>query len=40
VLAEFAPSFAVRCFGETGTEQSYTTAGLLPAAFSDDALKP
>jgi len=40
VLAEFAPSFEVRCYGENGTEQHYTTAALLPAAFSDDALKP
>jgi cytidine deaminase len=40
VLAEFAPSFEVRCFGENGSVQQYTTAGLLPAAFSDDALKP
>jgi cytidine deaminase len=40
VLAEFAPSFEVRCFGENGSVQQYTTSGLLPAAFSDDALKP
>jgi cytidine deaminase len=40
VLAEFAPSFDVRCFGENGSAQHYTTAGLLPAAFSDEALKP
>lgn len=40
VLAEFTPSFEVRCYGEDGTEQHYTTAALLPAAFSDDALKP
>jgi cytidine deaminase len=40
VLAEFAPSFEVRCFGENGKQQHHTTAALLPAAFSDDALKP
>lgn len=40
VLAEFTPSFEVRCYGENGTEQHYTTAGLLPAAFSDAALEP
>jgi hypothetical protein len=38
VLAEFAPSFEVRCYGNDGTEKHYTTASLLPHAFSDEAL--
>jgi cytidine deaminase len=38
VLAEFAPSFDVRCYGEDGSEAAYTTASLLPHAFDDDAL--
>jgi cytidine deaminase len=38
VLAEFTPPFEVRCYGENGTEQHYTTASLLPYAFSDQAL--
>jgi cytidine deaminase len=38
VLAEFAPSFDVRCYGSDGSEAVYTTASLLPHAFSDDAL--
>jgi cytidine deaminase len=38
VLAEFAPSFDVRCYGESGAEQHYTTAALLPYAFSERAL--
>jgi cytidine deaminase len=40
VLAEFRPSFEVRCYGEDGTEQHYTTASLLPHAFDEQALKP
>jgi len=39
VLAEFAPSFEVRCYGNDGTEKQYTTASLLPHAFSDEALR-
>jgi cytidine deaminase len=38
VLAEFAPGFEVRCFGENGQEQHYTTASLLPFAFNDQVL--
>lgn len=38
VLAEFAPSFDVRCYGNDGSEVAHTTASLLPHAFSDDAL--
>jgi cytidine deaminase len=38
VLAEFAPSFEVRCYGLVGAEQHYTTAGLLPHAFSERVL--
>jgi cytidine deaminase len=38
VLAEFAPSFEVRCYGEGGAEQHYTTAALLPHAFNEQAL--
>jgi cytidine deaminase len=38
VLAEFAPSFEVRCYGQAGAEQHDTTAALLPHAFSDRVL--
>lgn len=38
VLAEFAPSFEVRCFGNDGTEATFTTASLLPHAFNDEVL--
>jgi cytidine deaminase len=38
VLAEFAPSFEVRCYGEGGAEQRYTTASLLPNAFNEQVL--
>jgi cytidine deaminase len=38
VLAEFAPSFEVHCYGEDGTEQHHTTASLLPHAFNEQAL--
>jgi cytidine deaminase len=38
VLTEFAPSFEVRCYGENGSEQHYTTASLLPYAFNERAL--
>jgi cytidine deaminase len=33
VLAEFAPSFPVRCFGETGDPVVTDVAALLPGAF-------
>jgi cytidine deaminase len=38
VLAEFSPSFEVRCYGNDGTETHYTTASLLPHAFSEEVL--
>jgi cytidine deaminase len=40
VLAEFRPSFEVRCHGQNGSEVVYTVDGLLPHAFSDRDLKP
>lgn len=38
VLAEFRPSFEVRCYGKNGSEAKHTVAELLPYAFSDDVL--
>ena len=40
VLAEFRPSFEVRCYGQAGSEEHYTVDVLLPAAFDDSALPP
>ena len=41
VLCEFAPSFALRCYGRDGSEFATTSAALLPDAFiSSDFHKP
>jgi cytidine deaminase len=41
VLVEFAPGFAVRCYGRDGRMIEHTTDALLPHAFSgDDFSKP
>jgi cytidine deaminase len=40
VLAEFRPSFEVRCYGQGGREVEYSVASLLPHAFTDRDLKP
>lgn len=40
VLAEFRPSFEVRCYGRDGSERSYSVDELLPHAFSDRDFKP
>ncbi|HKU40806.1 MAG TPA: cytidine deaminase [Polyangiales bacterium] len=40
VLAEFRPSFEVRCYGNDGTELAYSVDELLPHAFSDRDLTP
>lgn len=38
VLAEFRPSFEVRCFGRNGVEQIHTVDSLLPFGFGSDVL--
>ena len=38
VIAEFLPTFEVRCYGQNGSEQHHTTASLLPHAFSEKVL--
>jgi cytidine deaminase len=40
VLAEFRPSFEVRCCGQNGVEVHYSVDALLPHAFSDRDLSP
>jgi cytidine deaminase len=40
VLAEFRPSFDVRCYGQNGDELQYSVDALLPHAFSDRDFKP
>ncbi|HKP59341.1 MAG TPA: cytidine deaminase [Polyangiales bacterium] len=40
VLAEFRPSFEVRCYGQSQGEVRHSVDSLLPHAFSDTDLKP